>query len=468
MTQPSRTGGRGRTRWMIAAGVAMLMLAGTMSALGTNPTDEFLAPDCLGPIVKVYGQGPSCRTNSGWRVFLRDGTSRTTHGPDPVPLDLPGLLSGDPGSEEGLDTHVGSSPICVANPASEYHNYVVYARAYDTPDNYAAQVANIRTHVKNANGWLREEALESSKWMDFKFRCAGAGDTTLTVANLALATPDASWSWDTIVADMGALGYNSVYAKYWVFYDDQLTGICGQGDTGDDDQPGVGNANNVGPDYAVAYTTNGNCWNWLTIMHEWGHSVGAVQNTAPDSDGAHHCTDNQDVMCYTGSVCSLDTNHKNFDCGKDSYFHAGTPTGWLATHWNLGSGNLRFTSKQSDCNTGLEAEDTGPTATPITLPQTLCPGTLNYEGDPDDYYKFPVTSGQVIKLSMTPNGAANFQLALKNPANTLKATSAVGGLGGLESITFTADSTGDWIARVYRAAGGAGNGDYTFSACKAC
>lgn len=105
---------------------------------------------------------------------------------------------------------------------------------------------------------------------------------------------------------------------YVLFYDDgspfhegwtDSYGPCGQGEV----HFGTGNA--------LAFV---DCWGTWTLVHELGHTLGAVPLSAPNSDGGWHCSDSLDFMCYGGvqrQVCPVVT----FDCGNDDYFDHG---GW--------------------------------------------------------------------------------------------------------------------------------------------
>ena len=42
----------------------------------------------------------------------------------------------------------------------------------------------------------------------------------------------------------------------------------------------------------------GGCWIAGVAAHELGHTLGAVNNNAPNASGYGHCTDEWDVMCY--------------------------------------------------------------------------------------------------------------------------------------------------------------------------
>jgi subtilisin family serine protease len=68
--------------------------------------------------------------------------------------------------------------------------------------------------------------------------------------------------------------------------------------------------------------------------------------------------------------------------------------------------------------------------------------------DTNDYYKFSVTSGQTIFVTMTPPVGIDFNLELYDPYGTLKAHS-YNGAGSTDTVIFTAGSGGNWVARIY-------------------
>jgi hypothetical protein len=79
-------------------------------------------------------------------------------------------------------------------------------------------------------------------------------------------------------------------------------------------------------------------------LHEIGHTLGAVQRSAPHATSSFHCLDEWDALCYdddgaggrsTYVACNTPTS-QSWDCNKDDYFNPAPPPGsYLATHWNL-------------------------------------------------------------------------------------------------------------------------------------
>jgi hypothetical protein len=89
-------------------------------------------------------------------------------------------------------------------------------------------------------------------------------------------------------------------------------------------------------------------WQPTVMLHEMSHNLGAVQFAAPHMTSYAHCIDGEDLMCYqdgspegafyTGSVCPTASNAipQTYDCGHNDYYDpSSTPSGYLATHWNV-------------------------------------------------------------------------------------------------------------------------------------
>jgi hypothetical protein len=89
-------------------------------------------------------------------------------------------------------------------------------------------------------------------------------------------------------------------------------------------------------------------WQPTVMLHEMTHNLGAVQFAAPRSTSFAHCIDGEDVMCYedgspegafyADNVCPLAGGaiSQTYDCGHNDYYDpSSTPSGYLATHWNV-------------------------------------------------------------------------------------------------------------------------------------
>lgn len=296
------------------------------------------SPDLACPGVKdIAGVGPACLREGGLlEVFSPDGRSLGfTHGPDQV--------EGDPGIESSSGAPI--SPHCVTPSGSEYYIQVFYARAFNDLDRYATAKWSIRSRVEAASGIVEESAQLTGG--SRRLRVACDSDGLVSVINAVLDTPAASASFSTIVGDLQQLGYSNARVKHWIFYDDPAACSCaGIANVYGDDRPIVGNSNNgnAGPMYAADFTLTAH-----VLLHELGHNLGAVQNSAPHSSLGFHCWDGADVMCYRDSgalgalYTALHCAGDPWDCKNNDYFHASPAAGsYLATHWNIAAPYVRF------------------------------------------------------------------------------------------------------------------------------
>lgn len=309
--------------------------------LNIHPSSAAPTLPCINP-ANVPGVGRACPEGSYWRITLPDGSSYLTHGND---KSLPALRFANAGS---------SMPSCASNMQTEPYNILVYAHASNKPNLYGAATKALPAMAMRANAALEAEAAAFGRSMDFRFLCANG---LLVVEDAPIALPNEQITFETLMTSVRALGFTSGMAKYWIWYE------CGNGQgkgcppgttTGvatleTDDRLAADNANNFGPSYAVTWGLDINNGGAETMLHEAAHTLGAVQNTAPNSTGAGHCTDGADLMCradggpssgnYTTRKCAAVV----FDCNHDDYFNP-TPgaSNYLATHWNLASPFNRY------------------------------------------------------------------------------------------------------------------------------
>ena len=290
---------------------------------------------CTDDYREVRGQGRSCRTANGlWKVQLRNGETITTHGGDrPGAVGRRGVLSPDV---------VRRQPVCSTSNA--YH--AILADPSDVTG--SKTVAAFRDDIAVDDGIFYQAAVESGApgGAHFRFLCDSTGAVRVDVVRLA--TPASQATFATITADLQALGYGSTTEKYAVFYNAKLqtAGYCGQGSFFHDETAGLSNRNNGGGSYAIDYGCD-----FESLLHEMGHTVGAVQYTAPLSTGTgDHCFESWDVMCYNdggdldpGTLVNHCPDFDHFDCLHDSYFDAKIGAGqgggsgsYLDTHWNAG------------------------------------------------------------------------------------------------------------------------------------
>jgi hypothetical protein len=270
-----------------------------------------------------------------------------THGPDAPPrgyavgTDVPPVIS------------VAATPgiACDGDGTSGKRVQVMYVRSTDQPDRLATYLASFRTWAAGIESIYSASAAETGGVRRVRF--VHDANCDLSVLNVVLS-PAGDDSFTNTTNELSAMGYNLASRKYLLFVDANV--YCGIGSMWLDDQSGEANWNNTGTSYARA---DAGCWGGAVAAHELMHNLGGVQNTAPNSSGGGHCTDEWDRMCYSDSpnypamrtVCG-DTNHDvRFDCNHDDYFNTNPAGGnHLATHWNTANSGWLITTPPQPMN----------------------------------------------------------------------------------------------------------------------
>jgi hypothetical protein len=164
---------------------------------------------------------------------------------------------------------------------------------------------------------------------------------------------------------LAKLGYNRKDRKYMMFADANV--YCGIGTFAGDERPTQDNLSNFGPSYG---RTDNGCWSGSTAAHELGHNLGAVNNSAPHSSKAGHCTDEWDIMCYSDApyypkmqiVCPDNKHDDRLDCNHDDYYNTNpAPGSYLTTHWNVADNQFLIQGNGGN-------PDPNPTPTPTPSP----------------------------------------------------------------------------------------------------
>lgn len=325
------------TRIQVSVLVTAVSLSGVLQAAAepARAVEPSPAPACRSALRSIPGQGPSCRVAGGlWKVDLGGGRWVLTPGPDaPPPDQQPGARVRAAGSLSPRPPVCGTENVFRAILA--YPSGVV-------PDE---TVESFRDRLHVANAFLHQAAVESGspRGADFRFLCDAEG--RIRVAVRELPTPSTADSFYSIVTDLQALGFARPKRKYVVWYDAAMSSYLGQATFRPDETAGPGNRNNRGGSYAIAYDGD-------ALLHEMGHTLGAVQYNAPHSTGSGaHCWEQFDVLCYHDGgdrdrpdyvyTCS---DLFRFDCSHDDYFDAvigdgqgGGRNSYIATHWNIGA-----------------------------------------------------------------------------------------------------------------------------------
>ncbi|WP_367127606.1 hypothetical protein [Saccharothrix sp. HUAS TT1] len=264
---------------------------------------------------------------------------RTAHGDQVTHFDAPRP------EHEGVRDVV--SPSATASLAARSHHcatdsyriQLVYLIPSGAPDASATMVPLIRQHFLQSNDMVSSRAAQHGGDLSLRVACDSTGRPAVRVLRSGHDNSAIS-AIDQEVARQGQRVAGQDNVVYWG------DGGCGGGVAygSGDTRPGVENSVNNAPGIAVVY---GRC-PFTYMLHEQGHSMGAVLPNSPNSSGAGHCNDDADVMCYKdggphsgnyrSNVCPSPNGNLDYywDCNVNDYFHPNPPAGsFLATNWNL-------------------------------------------------------------------------------------------------------------------------------------
>jgi hypothetical protein len=295
-----------------------------------------------------------------------------------------------------------AKPTCYGDGQTGSRIQLIYGYAQGYPNRAKVAVPQIRDVIAP-----RMEAIiragSAGKDLGLRFQmtagCKAVDVKTIAFPRAAQETPNRGAAIEQYVAVSRHLddsGLNRDDRKYVVFWDGWTTqGVCGiattmLGPTPVSDSPqqvnphegaptvgghtDVGTAVGVGgisPKYAMVWGQvlrrgGPSCWGGgrgqrpTTAIHELFHVLGAVQASAPHSDGKGHCLDGPSIMCYGDKnfyIAACDQPVPVIDCGQDDYWHPNPAPGThLDTHANVA--RSRFLGPQpQDALVGLPVAD---------------------------------------------------------------------------------------------------------------
>jgi hypothetical protein len=266
----------------------------------------------------------------GFKVLVPGATGlreQCTHGPDPAPPTLRVSQIVAP-----LQVTQPTTVMCDGDGVSGKRMQVLYARAADTPSRYATYLASFQQWAAEVDAAFRISASHTGG--DRRVRFVTDANCIPTVTEVVTS----SWgtqSFGNTISELASKGFNRTDRKYLVFMDARV--YCGIASTENDDSPGPGNKSNTGPHYG---RIDAGCWSSALASHELMHTLGAVQLSAPNSDGNWHCKDGYDNMCNYGGrqvqiVCTDPKGSTLFDCNHEDYFNTDpAANSYLAKRWN--------------------------------------------------------------------------------------------------------------------------------------
>ncbi|GAB7036969.1 MULTISPECIES: hypothetical protein [Catenuloplanes] len=273
---------------------------------------------------------------------------RTPYGDRIAHLDAP--TAADRGTRDSL-TVAAKEPAALAARAhhcatDSYRIQLVYMIPAGGRDASATMVPLMRQHFLESNAMVSNRAAEYGGDLSLRVVCDNTGQPAVRVVRSS--TNDGNiGAIDQEIARQGLRATGQDNVVYWG------DGGCGGGVAfgSGDARPGVENSVNNAPGVAVV---TGRC-PFTYMLHEQGHSMGAVLPGTPNGSGAGHCNDDADVMCYKdggprsdgyrSNVCPSPNGNLDYywDCNVNDYFHPNPPAGsYLATNWNLASCSNRM------------------------------------------------------------------------------------------------------------------------------
>ncbi|MGZ8632345.1 MAG: hypothetical protein ACXWZZ_00640 [Solirubrobacteraceae bacterium] len=252
-----------------------------------------------------------------------------------------------------------------AFPATQRQIKVVYAHAFDEPNDFALWKDSLQSDVSRIEQFL---ALQTGGRRALRFDMGTeCGPQYVDVQVVHLPSNRSAYVSGTDTQNFyavaggvqAAVGHDT--RDVFVLADGltdpdpsgQSDGVWGIAELPGDDRAGAGNVANQGGRMGMMLTPPGttpSAWDWqpTVMLHEITHNLGGVQRSAVHSTPNGHCWDGRDVMCYpdassgsqpyTTSICSFvgGAIPQIYDCGHDDYFNPDPAAdSYLATHWNV-------------------------------------------------------------------------------------------------------------------------------------
>jgi len=286
---------------------------------------------------------------------------------------------------------------------------VVYAHPSDVPSRLGTAYGDLIQAASRTAAQVVEARAGGSRTVRFDMG-SSCGNRYLDIADVALPETKA-WYQEHQQVDTGAiraalgLPVGEVNMIVWADEIGTANEPLGVAQTYLDDRAGNVNVNNYGGRDALiigrgkAYFFDdapASSWEPASVsLHELTHTLGAVQNGAPHSSKAGHCTDEWDIMCYAdgsptnpvdGSgltlACPGSASAEVYDCGGDDYFNVSpAPGSWLASHWNVAFSP--FLCAASSCFATLHPPTVSPTPA-SAAPDLYEPVTIDASAVTDD------------------------------------------------------------------------------------
>lgn len=276
-------------------------------------------------------------------------------------------------------TPVTAPPVCYGDGQSGPRVQLIYGYVAGQTNRAAVVVPQIRS-VFAPRMQAMIKAASGGEDLGIRFAYdAGCKAISVPVVAFPAATVQgtggavADTQFTAMISHLQKLGHTRTDRKYQVIWDWwNRGGVCGLGELAPDlDQPTPVNLHNgvptagshtdlpstLGvhdsvpvPRYSAVWKNvfgprGPGCWELDQSgagvqVHELMHTLGAVQLSAPHSDGAGHCTDTPSVMCTGNGPPAVPACARQkvqvLDCGQDDFWNPDPPQGsYLSTAGNI-------------------------------------------------------------------------------------------------------------------------------------
>ena len=286
-------------------------------------------------------------------VHVGDGHA-CTHGGDGVPT-----LAADATSARG--SGLTEAP-CPGNGRRGKRVRVFYGYPQGTAPRLADHKPTIADALRTADLNLDAQS-PGTEGQHYRFWCETDLRPTIRTIELVPVGGDAAYDVDDVIGslyDQVGLGLGEANHRagrmVYVVFVDHLGGVsapAGQATLYWDDDPApssnANNASGLGPRFAMVQLGYGVPTEAHIFQHEVGHTLGAVQGSAPHSSGAGHCFELYDLMCYDDggpyfdgggelvpACAAMPDGQHVWDCNGDDWYAVEPAAGsYLEDHWNV-------------------------------------------------------------------------------------------------------------------------------------
>jgi hypothetical protein len=276
-----------------------------------------------------------------------------THGEDEAPPAGDGQL--DTESSGARIAAESSSPalraLCIDDGVSGPRTQLIYVHRNDRPNRLAELLPTFRRLAAEMDLIFDQSARKTGGSLRVRF--VTDANCRVDVQPLS-ASPNAIAGFGSLIQRLDQAGYNALDRKYLMLVDASV--FCGVGT-----YAGGSNADDPGTeahDFTGYARVDLPCWDAGSMAHEISHTMGAVQNSAPNTSRGGHCIDEWDVMCYSDEpyhprmrfVCEDGGQDFRLDCGNNDYFAAHpNPGSYLTRNWNMANSQYLATGGGPTC-----------------------------------------------------------------------------------------------------------------------